>query len=64
MIPYQVKERIEYLEYVFNYYDYPEVANVISVIKQGLDDSLSDNEIKRAIMAPKKDIPIVEICDT
>lgn len=64
MIPYQLKERIEYLEYVFNYYDYPEVANVISVIKQGLEAGLLDNEIKQAIIAPKKDIPTVEDCDT
>lgn len=64
MIPYQVKERIEYLEYVFDYYGYPEVANVIAVIKQGLDNGLLDNEIKQAIISPEKDIPIVEVCDT
>jgi len=70
MIPHQEIDRLEYLARVFNYYDYPEVANVIDVIKQGLDAGLLDNDIQQSIIiankniASKKDIPIVEICDT
>lgn len=64
MIPHQERDRLEYLANVFNYYDYPEVASVISIIKQGLDASLLDSDIKQMILAFKKDIPIVEICDT
>lgn len=64
MIPPQEISRLEYLANVFDYYDYPEVANIIAIIKQGLDARLSDNEIQQTIISPKKHIPTVEVCDT
>ncbi|KKN58788.1 hypothetical protein LCGC14_0548830 [marine sediment metagenome] len=69
MIPPQEINRLEYLANMFNMYDYPEVAHVVTIIKQGLDASLLDYDIKQSIIATKniaskKDIPTIEICDT
>ena len=66
MIPHQEIDRLKYLSNMFNYYQYPLMAGIISAIKDGLETGLSDSEIKQTIMdvSTTSEIPTIKVCDT